>query len=116
MDSSERVIQTDILLALSQRPNAHVWRQNVLSARRRNGDGSLGAVVRSGPPGTADILGVVEGLPVAIEVKSESGRQSPAQRSWGRAFTAAGGLYVVARSVDEAVEAVDRAIAARRDR
>lgn len=107
---SEHAIQTEILLALGQRPDAHLWRQNVLSARRRNGDGSLGAIVRSGPPGTADLLGVISGVAVAIEVKSLDGRVSPIQRSWGAAFARAGGLYVVARSVEEAVAAVESAI------
>ena len=96
----ERDLVTDILLALGSRADAHVWRQNVLVGRR-------GArVVRSGPNGTADILGVVSGIPLAVECKSARGRLSPAQRSWGDAFTRAGGLYVVARELADVTAAL----------
>ena len=58
--------------------------------------------------GVADIIGIVtvrgdglQALPLAVEVKSSTGRQSPAQRAFQAKWEAAGGLYVLARSVDE---------------
>ncbi|MGQ0721037.1 MAG: hypothetical protein ACT4PE_05615 [Candidatus Eiseniibacteriota bacterium] len=39
--------------------------------------------------------------PIAVEVKSERGRQSPAQRAFALKWEAAGGIYIIARSVQE---------------
>lgn len=44
---------------------------------------------------------VQDNLPLAIEVKSAKGRQSPAQVDFARAWEEAGGIYIIARSVDE---------------
>lgn len=38
---------------------------------------------------------------LAIEMKTQIGRQSPEQREWQLLFEAAGGMYVVVRSFDE---------------
>lgn len=57
--------------------------------------------------GIADIIGIARGSvtlnprPLAVEVKSATGRQSPAQVSFARAWEAAGGIYIIARSVVE---------------
>ena len=40
-------------------------------------------------------------LPLAVEVKSAKGLQSPAQREFQRKWEAAGGIYLIARSVPE---------------
>lgn len=39
--------------------------------------------------------------PLAVEVKSAKGRQSPAQVAFSDAWTKAGGVYIVVRSVPE---------------
>jgi hypothetical protein len=53
--------------------------------------------------GQADIRFVLppHGRSAEIELKTATGRVSPAQRDWERAVTNAGGLYAVCRSVDE---------------
>lgn len=109
---SEAQIQQQILLALGGRHDCRVWRNNVGAARTQDG-----RVVRFGTKGQADILGVLRlptgtGLFVAIEVKSARGRLRPEQRAWGAMVQAMGGLYIVARSVEDAVHAVDACIAA----
>lgn len=38
---------------------------------------------------------------LAIEMKTKTGRQLDAQKRWQRLFEAAGGLYVIVRSIDE---------------
>lgn len=55
--------------------------------------------------GVADILitvprGVYGCL--GLEFKTQHGRQSDAQKAWAEAFTAAGNMYVVVRTVSEA--------------
>lgn len=105
--TSEAEIQKEILKALGARDDVRVWRQNTGAARRRGG----GPLVRFGLPGQADILGLLvpSGRFLAVEVKTPTGRLSPDQRRWGAAIERAGGLYVVARSVEEAVAAVETA-------
>lgn len=77
---------------------------------------------RPGPKssiGSADIIGVARWtwhdnqgreyrwpLPLAVEVKSKRGKQSPAQREFQQKWEAAGGLYVLCRSVDELRDAL----------
>ena len=67
-------------------------------------------MVRVGQPGMADSLAVVAvtitpemvgrtvGLAVAAEFKTNTGRQSEAQRNWQRAFEQRGGIYRLIRN------------------
>jgi hypothetical protein len=70
------------------------WRVNSGMAR-----GLGGGMLRLAPPGTADIVGIVNGVPVAFEVKSSVGKQSPEQKLWERLWLDAGGIYAVVRDV-----------------
>lgn len=58
--------------------------------------------------GISDILGIYEGRPLAIEVKSKSGRLSPHQREFLNEFKAHGGISFVARSIEDVEEALAR--------
>lgn len=60
-------------------------------------------------PGVADIIIIWDGRCIAIELKAQKGRQSPAQKDWADALTLAGGCYKVCRSVDEVEEFLDAA-------
>jgi len=88
------------------------WRINTL------GSPLVGGGFRPGPSrGIADIIGIAatktyerpsigpvtvrEPVPLAIEVKSVTGRQSPAQREFQAAWEESGGLYLLVRSVDD---------------
>lgn len=51
--------------------------------------------------GTADILGIIEGKFLAIEVKSEKGRLSPEQRVFITRINQEGGVAFVAREVNQ---------------
>ena len=51
-------------------------------------------------PGIADIIGVYNGKPIAIEVKSPVGKVSPQQTAWLSQWSDSGGFYCVARSID----------------
>lgn len=53
--------------------------------------------------GVPDILGIYRGVPLAIEVKTKSGKVSKDQHKFLDEFQAHGGLAFVARSVDEVV-------------
>ncbi len=52
----------------------------------------------TGTNGTADVHGVFNGRPLAIEIKIGRDKQSPAQKAYQKKFEAAGGLYLVAKT------------------
>jgi hypothetical protein len=106
---SEAAIQQDIRLALGQTPGLRVFRNNVGAIKDRNN-----RLVRYGLcTGSADLIGwqsvvitpamVGQSFArfVSIEVKTPSGRLSPEQETWQAAVQKAGGIAVVARSVDD---------------
>ena len=56
--------------------------------------------------GVADIIGVLPGGRfLAVECKSVRGRQTEPQRAFQEAVEASGGLYVLARSVEDLKDA-----------
>jgi hypothetical protein len=99
---TETALMRAILVALNQVPDALFWRVNVGLATAPDG-----RKTRYGLPGQADIAGVLRGRHVEIEVKTPTGSQSRQQIRWQRAVERAGGTYVLARSVDDALSALD---------
>lgn len=105
----EADIQAEIMLAIGARPDCRVWRNN--SGLYFTPQGNR---VRASVKGAADILGILRGGRfLAIEVKSAAGQLRTEQERFRDMVTALGGLYVVARSVEDAVSAVDAALGAR---
>lgn len=82
-------------------PLGMAWANN--TGALRNAEGRL---VRYGLKGSADVLACVRTRMVAIEVKVGRDTQSKEQRSFASALTSAGGLYIVARSVDDVTAAL----------
>ena len=101
MSQRESVILRDILVAVTALPNAMFERMNTGVAQTASGN-----VVRFGNPGGPDIRGTYRGRSVAIEAKTDTGRQSEAQRRWQAAHERAGGIYIIARSADDATHAL----------
>jgi penicillin-binding protein-related factor A (putative recombinase) len=56
--------------------------------------------------GTADLLGIWKGKPLAIEVKTPTGRLSQYQAIFLERFAKAGGIAFVARSVEDVAKAL----------
>jgi len=54
-----------------------------------------------GMVGSPDIFAVVEGQIYGIEVKSPKGKQSKNQKWYQEAFELAGGIYILAYSIDD---------------
>ena len=104
MSGPEAHVQHAILKAWGAHPRLRIARINTGGAVLR------GRFVRFGVPGTADICGIIAptGRMLMIEVKALTGKQREAQVTMQRVVTAMGGLYVVARSLEEA----DAALAA----
>lgn len=102
----ESSIQKRILLAVSEAfwPGVF-WRQN--AGKIQSIDGYW---IELGPEGIGDIAGFLPGgRAVFIECKTRTGAQRKSQKAFQKAVTAAGAIYVVARSADEAVARIEAA-------
>ena len=92
----ERRIQNEILRTFGTLPSLRLWRANVGAARIGN------RLIRFGIPGQADLTGILsDGRRLEIEVKSERGRQTPAQAAFGRTIERFNGIYLLARCTDD---------------
>lgn len=70
------------------------WRQN---------SGSVSKIRRkTGKTGVPDIIGFSRrGIFIGIECKGDEGKQSPAQKEFQNSLEKSGGIYILARSVDD---------------
>lgn len=101
---SETDLVRAILRALELR-GVWAWRVNsgTLPATGRRGAEYR---VRLAPAGTPDILAVVSGRLVGLEVKTAKGLQRPTQRTWQAKAEKHGVPYRIVRSAREALEFV----------
>lgn len=117
---SEADLQRQILEWL-QLKRVFAWRSNT-GAMVAESKGKR-RFVRFGMPGMADIMGMwmrstfyqckcgetahfKHAIPLAIEVKSAKGKLSLAQESFRDAVKLNGGLYILARSLDDVINAM----------
>jgi hypothetical protein len=101
--TSESEIQHAILLRWGSHPRMRLARTNTGAAKVK------GRFVRFGIPGQPDIQGLISpsGRYIGIEVKTKTGKQSDAQKTFQRVVESLGGIFILARSVED----VDRALA-----
>ena len=101
---TEAEIQNQILRALPM-DLCRAWRANTGVAAHGK------RVVAYGLKGQADISGILnDGRRLEIEVKSATGRQSPEQRAFQGMIEAHHGIYILARSVADAIDGIHRAV------
>lgn len=74
------------------------WRNNVGGAKY--GD----RFVRFGEKGSPDIFVVDAGRIYGIEVKADKGQQNPNQKAWAENFQKYGGIYIIARSLEDVLK------------
>ena len=104
--NNHQILVNQILCALSKFPHIRVWANNSGSAMSFDSE----RIIKFGLEGSADILGVMYleklniGQLICIEAKTGSARQSEAQKRFEKAITSRGGIYIVARSVDDALK------------
>lgn len=115
---TETALVQEILAAYGARADLMIWRNNTGAARARTG-----RLIRFGTPGEPDILGVcyrcfsipsswsaattppyIFGQAIAIEAKGARGRQTKRQKAWQQAFEKVGGIYILAKTVDDVAE------------
>lgn len=96
-------ITQPVLVAVSRFPNAKFWRQNCGHFRSMDGKRVVQA---TSVDGIADIMGLYRGRAIAIETKTKTGKQLNSQKLFQKNFESAGGKYIIARCVDDAVSAL----------
>lgn len=104
MQPSESQIQASILQWLSyQGTDVMAWRQNAGMVFRQDKTGKTHGV-RLGIMGISDIIGIWKGKPLAIEVKKPKNKPTVYQEDFLKRFREAGGLALVAHSLEEVQE------------
>jgi hypothetical protein len=78
----------------------------------RNNTGAVNVAdsrfIRFGAVGSPDIICVIDGRFIGIEVKRPHGRVSSAQREWHKQCAMAGGIVAVVHSAEELLEVIDK--------
>lgn len=126
MSKSEKAILNETLVAVSALPDTIIYRQNSGAAwRGKEFNARIGQtivvepgmkilrdaqLVKFGITGGGDAVCASHGLPIQIEVKNEDGRQREGQGRFEGAWTRAGGLYLLVRSAEEAVDLIRQRI------
>lgn len=95
---SERQLSYEIQVAIGALPGVRLFRMQVGTAR----DPTTGQVVRFGVRGMADWLVCVGAACGWLELKSSTGRLRPEQQQFRDAIESIGGVYRVARTVEDA--------------
>lgn len=97
---TENQIQRRILDALAMVPGLRIWRNNT---------GRRGRVTYGLCRGSADLIGLVNGRFVALEVKTPRGKTTEDQEAFMQTVWQHGGFATVVTSVEQALEAIERA-------
>jgi hypothetical protein len=104
----ERPLLDRVLADVGGRLDARLWRQNAGTARSFDGS----RIIQLAPAGASDATGLIAtpchcgcgrvyGLHLAIETKGKHGRQTPEQRRFQRMVEQLGGVYILARSIED---------------
>lgn len=92
----EKDIQKQILDYLDIKRIFHYKSNNVGIFRR-----DTGSYIPSGVLGLPDIICVIKGIYIGIEVKVPGGKQSDNQKAFQESLEKAGGIYILAYSLDD---------------
>lgn len=105
---SEGLIQTGILEYLTIR-GIFAWRAQATPIPIRRGNQIVGLrKVPENLKGMPDIMVLHKGVFIGIEVKRDDGKQSKEQKVWEAQIIAAGGRYIIARTILDAVAAMQK--------
>jgi hypothetical protein len=109
-------LTAELLIQIPKRfPQARVWRNNRVDAWVQNKEGPRRRI-KAGIDGQGDITGIfpvqvgtiLAGWRLEIEVKIGKDCQSVQQKAFQQAMEKAGGIYIVARSVEQSLEDLAR--------
>lgn len=130
MSTPEQVLSSRIIAAIGAKPGLRVWRNNTGTAHVPTSDAGRAALLKLqrqglarpitfGLPGSTDYLGIAAcrcpscgggplGRFLGLEVKTEDGRLSVQQQRFGNMVQSLGGIWIVARTVDDAQSGIER--------
>lgn len=74
------------------------WRNNTGAFKAEHG-----SFIRFGAKGSPDIMCIIDGNFVGLEIKGKDGRLSPDQIAFQEATHKAGGKYHILKSIDDAI-------------
>lgn len=95
---TEKYLQNNIIDFLNTNTGGMFWQNDAVGIRGRKRQN------RFRPNGQADVLGVLDGHAIAIEVKTAKGKLSAGQIEFGEKFRRSGGSYYVIRSLEDLSE------------
>jgi hypothetical protein len=104
-EPTEKEIQKTILDYLTLRSIFHYKHNNSGIYKP-----ATGSYIPSQSKGAPDIICIIEGRYVGLEVKTPKGKLSEDQAEFHRQIIKAGGIVFTVRSLDEAIEAVEDAL------
>jgi penicillin-binding protein-related factor A (putative recombinase) len=102
MKGLEKEIQRDILRYLALRGLFH-YKNNTVGIFKQ----ATGTYIPSPSKGAPDIVCILKGRFIGLEVKTPKGKLSDDQGEFHRQILKAGGIVFTVRSLDEAIEAVE---------
>ena len=97
MISTEKSTQAAVMQYLDIRGIFH-YRNNSGAMRAAHG-----GYIRFGAKGSPDIVAVLKGQYIGLEIKDIKGKQSDSQKEFQTALENAGGVYMLVRDVDEVI-------------
>lgn len=99
-------LTSNLLVEINRRyqPRCLIFRLNVIAGKIDK------RFVRSAPPGVADIIGAIRNRAIAIEIKAGQDRMRKNQIDFRDSWIRAGGIHVVARSVEQAMADLEMAL------
>tara|TARA_R110002020_G_scaffold245223_3_gene458902 strand:- start:17788 stop:18156 length:369 start_codon:yes stop_codon:yes gene_type:complete len=105
----ESQIQTVILNWLTLQPKDQMfsWRMYTGPIVRGNPKTGKTFFTPNPCPGLPDIIVIIKGRFVGLEIKQLKGTQSLEQETFEKAIKKAGGFYFLIRSLDEAIKAIE---------
>ena len=109
--SSEARIQHAIHAAVGALPGVRLWRQNAGKVRvcKMHRECPHCYWMQLAPNGAADLSGLLyDGRRLELEVKTLVGRQRDTQTKWETMIRKFGGVYILSRSPEDALEQVRR--------
>jgi hypothetical protein len=97
------ILTDDMRVALSEKygRDSFLQRINVIAMKT-----DTRGMVKSCQRGTSDLLGVIMGFAVAIEIKAGKDKQSERQANFQECWERAGGLYLICRDVAETMTTI----------
>lgn len=101
--ANETELMNEIRATLNRMPGVRLFRNNCGTAFRQGG----GAIVYGLAIGSGDLIGLVRGRFVSLEIKTAHGRVTDDQLRWRDTINALGGVAAIVRSVKQAVEVVE---------